>query len=134
LGVLAGSLSSYSLGIRRKATYAAIRAVWSEAAAVVTFMSIVVGVGMAMISYASQQYLAAYCVSGSQPVQCCQRGMPSTPLCSKLPMARCALKLSEPNYWLFILAGFLLLQMMELFWPPCGGFSAPANAGDRFQG
>lgn len=106
IGVLAGFfIFSYSLGIFRKATYAAIRAL-VEAAAVVTFMSIVVGIGMAMIAYASQQYLAAY------EINVASKDAVNT-LVQQITDGKVWLKLYEPSYWLFILAGFLLLQMMK---------------------
>ncbi len=112
IGVLAGFfIFSYSLGIFRKATYAAIRAL-VEAAAVVTFMSIVVGIGMAMISYASQQYLAAYCAQEASLCNVASKDAVNT-LVQQITDGKVWLKLYEPNYWLFILAGFLLLQMMK---------------------
>ena len=106
VGVLAGFfIFAYAMNIFRKSTYNAIRAL-VQAAATITFMSIVVGIGMAMIAYASQQYLAAYSINVAT------KDAVNT-LVAQIAAGKIWLKLYEPSYWLFILAGFLLLQMMK---------------------
>jgi hypothetical protein len=106
VGVLAGFfIFAYAMNIFRKSTYNAIRAL-VQAAATITFMSIVVGIGMAMIAYASQQYLAAYSINVAT------KDAVNT-LVTQIAAGKIWLKLYEPSYWLFILAGFLLLQMMK---------------------
>lgn len=112
VGVLAGFfIFAYAMNIFRKSTYNAIRAL-VQAAATITFMSIVVGIGMAMISYASQQYLAAYCAQEASLCNVATRDAVNT-LVAQIAAGKIWLKLYEPSYWLFILAGFLLLQMMK---------------------
>ena len=112
VGVLAGFfIFAYAMNIFRKSTYNAIRAL-VQAAATITFMSIVVGIGMAMISYASQQYLAAYCAQEASLCNVATKDAVNT-LVAQIAAGKIWLKLYEPSYWLFILAGFLLLQMMK---------------------
>jgi hypothetical protein len=106
IGVLAGFfIFTYALRLFRQATYAAFKAL-VEAAAVITFLSIVVGIGMSMLAYASQQYLATYGIS--KPTSGA-----ITELVAQIAAGKIWLKLYEPNYWLFVVAGFLLIRTMK---------------------